>query len=148
LARVLARKPEFILLDEPLSALDGKTRSTLQDEILKAHNYHGATTLLVSHDLTEVFRLADKVLRIENGKSTALGKPENLFIENHISGKVQITGSVVKIEKQDTFYLLTVVTGMNQIIRVTAFENDMENLHEGDQIIVFTKAFNPIIMKL
>jgi molybdate transport system ATP-binding protein len=37
---------------------------------------------------------------------------------------------------------------MNQILKVTAFQNDVENLHEGDQIIVFSKAFNPIIMKL
>jgi molybdate transport system ATP-binding protein len=55
---------------------------------------------------------------------------------------------VVKIEKFDTFYLLTIVTGMNQILKVTAFQNDVENMDEGDQIIVFSKAFNPIIMKL
>jgi molybdate transport system ATP-binding protein len=148
LARALARKPDFLLLDEPLSALDGKTRTALQDEILKAHTYLGATTLLVSHDLTEVFRLAQKVLKIADGKITALGNPDELFLDNHISGKVQITGAVVRIEKQDTFYLLTIITGMNQIIKITAFENDVTNLHEGDQVIVFTKAFNPIIMKL
>jgi molybdate transport system ATP-binding protein len=55
---------------------------------------------------------------------------------------------VVRIEKNDTFYLLTIVTGMNQIIKVTAFHNDVENLSEGDQVMVFSKAFNPIIMKL
>lgn len=148
LARALARKPELLLLDEPLSALDAKTRTALQDEILKAHSYNKTTTLLVSHDLSEVFRLAHNVLCIENGKVTAKGKPDELFLNNQISGKVQITGCVVKIEKQDTFYLLTVVTGMNQIIKVTAFQNDIDNLHEGDQVIVFSKAFNPIIMKL
>jgi molybdate transport system ATP-binding protein len=148
LARALACKPEFLLLDEPLSALDSKIRSTLQDEILKAHSYNNTTTLLVSHDLTEVFRLAQKVLKINNGKITATGKPDELFLNNQISGKVQITGCLVKIEKQDTFYLLTVVTGMNQIIKVTAFENDIRDLHEGDQVIVFSKAYNPIIMKI
>jgi molybdate transport system ATP-binding protein len=148
LARALARKPDFLLLDEPLSALDSKTRNLLQDEVLKAHEIQKTTTFLVSHDLAEVFRLAQKVLKLENGRISSIGRPDELFIDNHISGKVQITGKVVNIEKFDTFYLLTIVTGMNQILKVTAFQNDVENLHEGDQIIVFSKAFNPIIMKL
>ncbi len=148
LARALARKPDILLLDEPLSALDAKTRTLLQDVVLKAHETNNTTTFLVSHDLTEVFRLAGKVLKLENGKISSLARPEELFSDNHISGKVQITGIVVKIEKFDTFYLLTIVTGMNQILKVTAFQNDVDNLHEGDSIMVFTKAFNPVIMKL
>ncbi len=148
LARALARQPDFLFLDEPLSALDSKTRTFLQDEVLKVHENQNTTTFLVSHDLAEVFRLAKKVLKLENGKITAIGRPDEIFIDNHISGKVQITGKVVKIEKFDTFYLITIVTGLNQILKVTAFQNDVENLHEGDQIIVFSKAFNPIIMKL
>ena len=148
LARSLARKPRLLMLDEPLSALDVKMRTALQDEIQKAHLINKSNTILVSHDLTEVFRLADTVLKIQNGKITKTGKPDDIFINNQISGKVQITGSLVRIEKRDTFYILTVITGMNQIIKVTAFENDIENLKEGDQILVFTKAFNPIIMKL
>jgi molybdate transport system ATP-binding protein len=147
LARALARKPDFLLLDEPLSALDSGIRTALQNEILIAHEFNKATTLLVSHDLTEVFRLAQKVLKIENGKITGVGKPAEIFLNNHISGKVQITGSIVKIQKEDTFYLLTVVTGMNQIIKITAYENDITNLTEGDRVMVFSKAFSPLILK-
>ncbi|GAO28543.1 sulfate/molybdate ABC transporter ATP-binding protein [Geofilum rubicundum] len=148
LARALARKPDFLLLDEPLSALDGDIRTSLQNEILKAHGINNATTLLVSHDLTEVFRLAHKVLQIKNGTITGMGKPDQLFLNNQISGKVQITGSIVKIQKQDAFYLLTVVTGMNQILKVTAFQNDIEKLSEGDRVMVFSKAFSPLILKM
>lgn len=148
LARALARKPDFLLLDEPLSALDADTRTSLQNEILKAHAINNATTLLVSHDLTEVFRLAQKILKIENGTITGIGKPADLFLNNHISGKVQITGNIVKIQKNDTFYLLTIVTGMNQMIKVTAFESDIQNLAEGDHVMVFSKAFSPLIQKM
>jgi molybdate transport system ATP-binding protein len=95
-----------------------------------------------------VFRLAQKVIQIESGKVKAIGKPDELFIDNQISGKVQLTGTVVKMEKHDTFYLLTVVTGMNQLIKVTAFESDIQNLHEGDSVMVFTKAFNPLVVKI
>ncbi|HQE35001.1 MAG TPA: ATP-binding cassette domain-containing protein, partial [Flavobacterium alvei] len=67
LARALARKPQLLLLDEPLSALDATMRASLQDEIVQAHQLLGATTIMVSHDLSEVFRLSNQVLCIENG---------------------------------------------------------------------------------
>ena len=64
------------------------------------------------------------------------------------SGKVQITGQIARIEKQDTIYVVTVISGNNQIIKVIAFENDLENLKIGDRVMVFSKAFNPIISRL
>jgi molybdate transport system ATP-binding protein len=148
LARALARKPQLLLLDEPLSALDAEMRTMLQNEIARAHEMSGATTILVSHDLNEVFKLATHVLCIENGSIVRMGKPEEVFSDNSISGKVQITGQIAHIEKQDTFHIVTVISGNNQLIKVIAFDNDMQNLNTGDRVVVFTKAFNPIISKL
>ena len=148
LARALARKPQLLLLDEPLSALDAEMRNALQDEIAKAHRLSGVTTLLVSHDLNEVFRLASHVICIENGVITRSGKAEAVFSDNSISGKVQITGQIARIEKQDTINIVTVISGNNQIIKVIAFDSDLENLKLGDRVMVFSKAFNPIISKL
>jgi len=148
LARALARKPGLLLLDEPLSALDAGMRITLQDEIVRAHRLSGATTLLVSHDLNEVFRLVSHVLCIENGRILREGNPSDVFSDRSISGKVQITGQIALIEKQDTVNIVTVISNGNQIIRVIAFDSDIENLSVGDQVIVFTKAFNPIISKI
>jgi molybdate transport system ATP-binding protein len=135
-------------LDEPLSALDAEMRSVLQQEIHQAHLLLGATTIMVSHDLNEVFRLANHVICIENGTILRSGLPDEVFSDNTISGKVQITGQIARIEKQDTMNIVTVITGGNQIIKVIAFDSDMENLHIGDRVLVFTKAFNPIISKL
>lgn len=148
LARALARKSQLLLLDEPLSALDAEMRNALQDEIAKAHRLSGITTLLVSHDLNEVFRLASHVIWIENGVVTRSGKAEAVFSDNSISGKVQITGQIARIEKQDTINIVTVISGNNQIIKVIAFDSDLENLKLGDRVMVFSKAFNPIISKL
>ncbi|MEJ2584188.1 MAG: ATP-binding cassette domain-containing protein [Robiginitalea sp.] len=53
LARALVGKPELLLLDEPLSALDARIRSKLQDDILALHREFGLTTLLISHDLNQ-----------------------------------------------------------------------------------------------
>jgi len=148
LARALARKPQLLLLDEPLSALDAEMRMVLQDEIARAHQLLGVTALMVSHDLNEVFRLASQVLCLENGTIVRSGKPEDVFSDNSISGKVQITGQIARIEKQDTVYIVTVISGGNQLMKVIAFENDLENLKIGDRVMVFSKAFNPIISKM
>ncbi|HZL09327.1 MAG TPA: ATP-binding cassette domain-containing protein [Prolixibacteraceae bacterium] len=148
LARALARKPQLLLLDEPLSALDAEMRNSLQDEIVQAHQMTGVTMIMVSHDLNEVFRLATHVLCIENGTITRSGNPEAVFSDNSISGKVQITGQIARIDKQDTINIVTVISGNNQVIKVIAFDNDQENLKIGDSVMVFSKAFNPIISKL
>lgn len=148
LARALAREPQLLLLDEPLSALDAAMRATLQEEIEKAHRLSGITTLMVSHDLNEVFRLANRVFCIENGSISRSGKPEDVFSDNSISGKVQITGQIARIERQDTVNIVTVISGSNQIIKVIAFDSDLENLKIGDRVMVYSKAFNPIITRL
>ncbi|NLT51982.1 MAG: ATP-binding cassette domain-containing protein [Ignavibacteria bacterium] len=148
LARALGRKPKLLLLDEPLSALDAEMRTLLQDEIAVAHKLSGATTIMVSHDLAEVFKLSTKVICIEKGLISRSGKPEDVFSDKSVSGKVQITGIVARIEPQETFFIVTVISGGNQIIKVIAFADDIENLKMGDSVLVFTKAFNPIISKL
>jgi len=148
LARALARKPKMLLLDEPLSSLDAEMRILLQDEIEKVHREWGITTIMVTHDLNEVFRLASQVIHLENGIIKRAGTPESVFSDTSISGKVQITGQIVHINQQSVVNIVTVVSGHNQIIKVIAFDSDLENLKLGDQVMVFSKAFNPIINKL
>ena len=148
LARAIARKPQLLLLDEPLSALDAGMRVMLQDEIAKAHKMFGATTIMVSHDLNEVFRIAHHVVCIDQGTVTATGEPQNVFSDTSISGKFQVTGQIAAIEKQDVVNIVTVITGNNNIVKVIAFDDDIEHLSIGDHVLVFSKAFNPIIKKI
>jgi molybdate transport system ATP-binding protein len=75
LARALASKPQILLLDEPLSAIDEELRTALQDEISKAHQLFSATTLMVSHDKTEVARMATHILYIGKEKIRSLQTP-------------------------------------------------------------------------
>jgi molybdate transport system ATP-binding protein len=79
LARALAGKPDVLMLDEPLSALDFEMRLALQNEIRKAHCLLHTTTLMVSHDVHEVISLASAVIFIKNGKVLSKGKPEEVF---------------------------------------------------------------------
>ncbi len=67
LARAAARRPELLLLDEPISALDLSMRLKIQGLILRLHERIGCTTLLVSHDIIEVARLASRILCVSEG---------------------------------------------------------------------------------
>jgi molybdate transport system ATP-binding protein len=75
LIRALARRPSLLLLDEPLSALDPAMRRQLQGELKRLHATFGTTTLIVSHDTSEILRLADRVLRLEEGRIVYDGTP-------------------------------------------------------------------------
>jgi len=147
LARALVRKPTLLLLDEPLSALDNDMRAKLQDHILQVHRHYELTTILVSHDISEVFKMCDKIFVLENGLITKEGTPTEIFANQQVSGKFQFTGEVLSIEKEDIVYVVSVLIN-NSIVKVVAVEDDIVNLKQGDRVLVFTKAFNPIIRKI
>jgi molybdate transport system ATP-binding protein len=68
LARALMAEPKVLLLDEPLAALDGATRSKLQDELLCLHSEWQIPFVLVTHDLEEANKLGDCLLYLERGR--------------------------------------------------------------------------------
>jgi sulfonate transport system ATP-binding protein len=68
LARALVRKPRLLLLDEPFAALDALTRLKMQDLIRELCRVHGPATLLVTHDVEEAIRLADRILVLRDGR--------------------------------------------------------------------------------
>ncbi len=70
LARALVSRPGLLLLDEPLGALDALTRLEMQDLVAEAWGTEQATAVLVTHDVPEAVRLADRVLLLEQGSVT------------------------------------------------------------------------------
>jgi nitrate/nitrite transport system ATP-binding protein len=72
-ARALAMDPQILLLDEPLSALDALTRSTLQDEIEKIWAVDKKTVVLITNDVDEALLLADRIIPLSPGPSATLG---------------------------------------------------------------------------
>jgi phospholipid/cholesterol/gamma-HCH transport system ATP-binding protein len=75
-ARAIALQPKVLLYDEPTTGLDPITTFTIDDLIKNVREKMGATTLLVSHDVTSVVRTADRVAFLENGSLTFLGTPK------------------------------------------------------------------------
>ncbi len=145
LARAIARDPSILLLDEPLSALDYSIREKLQEKIKNLHKSYNLTTILVSHDKTEVFKLSDRVIWIEKGKVLKEGTPRKVFIEKNISGKFSFLGTVLQIKKADAIYIATVEIGDNLVEVVIS---DRDDISVGDRVIVSSKAFNPVIKRI
>lgn len=146
-ARTLMTNPKILLLDEPLSALDMEMRIKLQNELSKIHTRFGVTSVLVSHDISEVFRLSNRVFKINLGQITDDGTPSEVFANQNISGKFKIVGEVLAIKKSDILYIVEVLAH-NEIIKVTAMKNEIENLNIGDKLLLSSKAFNPILTKM
>jgi len=144
LARAIVRKPKILLLDEPLSAVDDDMRFKLQEYILKAHQQYQLTTILISHHLPEIFRLADKVIIIDKGKIVKEGSPTAVFSEQKISSKFKVTGEIIDIKKNDIIYTVSVLSA-NNIIKVIATEDEVVNFKIGQKVLIASKAFNPLI---
>jgi putative spermidine/putrescine transport system ATP-binding protein len=79
LARALAIRPQVLLLDEPLSALDAKVRVQLRDEIRRIQLEVGATTLFVTHDQEEALAVADRVGVMRNGRLEQVASPSEVY---------------------------------------------------------------------
>lgn len=146
LARCLVNQPDILLLDEPLSALDLNLRLRLQDEIVKIYQKTQITTIFVSHELSEVFKLSSRVFMMSRGKIVRVGCPKDVFINGHLSGKFKFSGEIIEINKDGVVNILTVRIG-NNITKVVATDEEMAGLKAGGKVIVATKAFNPLIFK-
>jgi molybdopterin-binding protein len=101
IARALVIEPDILLLDEPLSALDTRTREALRTELKRIHRAQGTTTVHVTHDQTDALLLADRVAVIIDGEMVQIGSPQEVFntpssvmvadflgVENVIKGEV------------------------------------------------------------
>lgn len=97
LARTLVMKPRILLLDEPLSALDGVIKESIKEKIKAiAAEYH-LTTIIVTHDPEEALTMSDRVLIVNEGRISQYGKPEeiitapeNNFVKNFILNQLEI----------------------------------------------------------
>ena len=100
LARALAVKPDVLLLDEPLSALDAKVRVQLREEIRRIQRETGVTTVLVTHDQEEALSISDRVAVMNDGRllqvaapSTIYRDPADAFVARFIGAAAVIRGT-------------------------------------------------------
>ena len=113
LARTMVMKPKILLLDEPLSALDGVIKESIKDKIRAIAKDYNLTTVIVTHDPEEALTISDKVLILEKGGISQYGKPseiithpENPFVKKFILNQLEI--------KRNNIYMLFANTMLSQ----------------------------------
>ncbi len=101
LARAIVIKPQLLLLDEPLSALDAKIRERMQIELRNIQHEVGVTTILVTHDQAEAMAMSDRIAVMNFGRMARLGapfeiyeQPGDLFTSNFLGSTNMFDGEV------------------------------------------------------
>ena len=79
LVRALAKKPNVLILDEPMSGIDEENRHDILEELRKIHNETGITTIHVTHDHSEAYGLSDRMAIIRVGRIVQTGTPEEIY---------------------------------------------------------------------
>lgn len=103
-ARALAMKPELILMDEPLGALDALTRGNLQEEILSIWSEDKRTALLITNDVDEGVFMADRVIPLRPGPKATLGpefeitidRPRDKIAMNHLDNFKSLRNGIIE----------------------------------------------------
>ena len=97
LARTMVMKPRILLLDEPLSALDGVIKESIKEKIKEIAREFKLTTIIVTHDPEEALTLSDKVLIVNEGNIAQFGRPEEIigqpadsFVKNFILNQLEV----------------------------------------------------------
>ena len=144
LCRAFMKRPKLLLMDEPFSALDPSMRKKLQNEILILHKKFGTTTIMVSHDPAEIYRLASRVLLLEQGTIKSDGTPKEVLLKTSGSQKFSFEGELLEIIKIDVIYVAIVAIGQ-QLVEVVISKYEAKNLSIGSIVQLSTKAFSPII---
>lgn len=144
LARALTRRPRLLLLDEPLSALDGPTRVRLRGDMRRLLKQLGIPTLLVTHERTEALALGDQLLVMDGGRIIQRGavhevfsRPANLAVAGIVAMETVQPGQVV--ESADG--LVTVAVGQSKLVALSA------HLSAGSEVYVCIRAEDVILVK-
>ncbi|PPK61553.1 molybdate transport system ATP-binding protein [Malaciobacter marinus] len=144
LCRALMNRPKLLLMDEPLSALDPSMRTKLQDEILTLHREFKTTTIMVSHDPSEIYRLSNRVIVLQDAKIIKDGNAKDVLLKTSGSAKFSFEGELLDIVKVDVIYIAIISIGQ-QLVEVVLSEDETINLQIGSKVRVSTKAFSPNI---
>lgn len=146
LARSLVQDPELLLLDEALSSLDQKSREQLQDIILRIHRELNLTILLVSHDISEIVKMAASVIKVVNGKVDQIGSPVEIFNTETQLVQLKLEGTIMSFEKVAEDNIANVHFDSSHVqVRIPKENAGLYKI--GDKIIFSSNNFSSDISK-
>lgn len=133
LIRTLIARPRLLLLDEPLSALDRVNRAQLQQELLTLQRHYALPMLLVTHDLRELYRMAQHVLLLQEGQCVAEGTPAQVFAEQDLQQGLRLSGEILTMQADAEGVELRVLVG-EQVMRLRLSVLAASELRVGSQV--------------
>ncbi len=138
IARAVVKRPQLLLLDEPLSALDYKLRRTMQVELKRLQRELGITFVFVTHDQEEALSMSDRVVVLKDGAIQQLGtpreiyeRPANLFTARFVGETNLFPGYLTSVE--DTGITLDIL-GLSRTLQKPGF-----TLRKGEQVNVLLR---------
>jgi len=142
--RAMMNRPKLLLMDEPLSALDNTMRTKLQNDILILHERFATTTIMVSHDPSEIYHMAQRVILLESGKIIEDGSPKEVLLKTSGSAKFAFEGKLIDIIQVDVIYIAIIAIGQ-QLTEIVVSHDEMSHLTIGQTVSISTKAFSPLV---
>jgi glycine betaine/proline transport system ATP-binding protein len=133
IARSLAVGPELWFLDEPFSALDPLIRKQMQDEFLRLQKLLKKTIVFITHDITEAFRLADRMALMREGRIIQMGRPADIVLKPADDYVAQFTEDVP---------LLQVITAGDLM------ERGAPSIYNGAEQIAMTTPLDHLVPRL
>ncbi|MEQ9301194.1 MAG: ATP-binding cassette domain-containing protein [Cyclobacteriaceae bacterium] len=144
LARAIVPRPKLLLLDEPLSALDREIRQKLQGFIRLVHDEYQLTSIMVSHDLSEVLRLSDYTYVIESGKVIKEGPPRQILVKvDNADSVFDKIGEVISIEDNEVTVMIE-----NQLRKLPSGQIKSGELKIGDQVWISPSLHDLTVRRL
>lgn len=104
IARAIALEPKFLLLDEPMSALDAKVRTKLRTDIRRLQKEFKITTIMVTHDQEEAMTMADRIAVLNGGDIMQIGTPQEVYETPKNLFTAKFIGETNCIEKDEEVY--------------------------------------------
>jgi len=99
---------------------------------------------MVSHDPSEIYRLANRVVVLHQGQIIADGSPRDVMLKTSGSQKFSFEGELLEIQKVDVIYIAIVAIGQ-QLVEVVVSMDEAKSLEVGSTVSVSTKAFAPML---
>ena len=128
---IICNDNKILLLDEPLSALDNETREKLQNEIINWHKYFNLTTILVSHNINEMYKLSNRILKIQNGKIQ-----RDFKIDNALKN-ISLNAKIIDIEEENNMQIIKFEV-KNREFKIQ--NSGKEKFSIGENIIIETET--------
>jgi molybdate transport system ATP-binding protein len=147
LARTLASEPRLLLLDEPLSALDAGLRGRMLEEIGRHVSSFAGPLVLVSHDMSEVWRLAKVVHLLESGTIRRSGTPSEVFGKGRTSPRLRLPATVLELEESEGLVVVTAAAG-GEIVRAVVSREEASQLSPGCAVLLAAKAYETMVLPL